>query len=108
MDFEEKLMQGLGRVEVSGLGQIKPWSDQTVDRLAESGISVGLGFGIGLVLDLLFPQLRLARPLLFTAMAAGTSLASSVTPVEGKLLDKISGFAGGLTGLGLASAVMGR
>lgn len=95
------MIQGIGRV--NRLGEIA-WSDQTVNRLAASGIGVGFGFGVGIILALLFPSIRTPRSYALTLAAAGAGLAvaSSVIPVEGAFLDKLSLVSGVLTGRQLA------
>jgi hypothetical protein len=107
MEFENKLMEGLGRIK--GLGEID-WKDQATERLAGSGIGVGIGFGVGLLLSALFPSARMTRgtALAIAATAAGISVASSLIPAEGKFFDKLSFFAGGTAGAKLAYAAVGK
>lgn len=100
-------MRDLARI--NGLGQIT-WEDQTKTRVINAGLSIPLGFGLGLLMGLILPSSRASRSteLTLAAVSGGVAAISSMIPVEGNFFDGVSRLSGAFAGASLAHAAVGK
>lgn len=88
--------------------QSSPYIEQTKMRLAGFTARGVVAFPIGIVMNVAFSGLRQYRKeaALLSTIAAAVGLTAAILPWESEFLDRLSGVAGALTGLGLSDMAL--